>query len=282
MRVVTVMLCTVILWMVSGPPAGAGEGEEQQPASVATVNGTPVSADRFAEALRYELARLRAFGPREDPAAGAALTTRAASQALLALVQEELIRAEGQRRGLRASAFEVAARLAREEQRYASEPEFEDALLRQGLSREALARSLELRLLEQKLKRDIGTEEPTEAEAQAYYEQHPTEFVETLAGGRKGRRLPFAEVTDSIMRRLRARRREFGYLDWLRQALATAEVAVSTPEVRAVIGSDVGLSWPMEATAASLSKGLDDAGAAPEMRDAQGVDESKKATGRGQ
>ncbi|MFQ6131995.1 MAG: SurA N-terminal domain-containing protein [Armatimonadota bacterium] len=244
MKIATLLPCAAVVWMVAGPPALAHEGHEAA-APAATVNGIPISGEEFADALRTDLARLRAFGPREDAALSAAMATRAASQALLALVQEKLIRAEAQRRDLRASAFEVAARLAREERRYESEADFEDALLRQGLTRESLAASFELRLLEAKLKQDIGAEKPTEAEARAYYEQHPNEFVEKLMGGRT-RQVPYEDAAATIKRRLRARRRDFGYFDWLRQALASAQVSLDADQLQHAAGAPVQLRWPVD------------------------------------
>lgn len=250
MRMAVIMLWAVTVCAAQGLPAVAHEGHGHHAPGVATVNGIPVGAEEFAEALRSNLARLRAFGPREDADATRAMTTRAASQALLALVQDKLIRAEAQRRGLRVSPFEMAARLAREERRYASETEFEDALLRQGLTREALSRSLELRVLEQRLKRDMGAEKPTEAEARKYYQQHPEEFVEKLLGGRT-RRVSFEEAAKSIERRLRARRRQFGYFDWLRHALATAQVSLNVGQLEHVVGEPVRLRWPIDSALSS-------------------------------
>ncbi len=248
MKTRSLLGCTALVWLAALPGSLAyahHEDEHDLAACVATVNGVPIASEDFANALRREQARLRAFAPREDPDVEAEITARAARQTLLALVQEQLIRAEAQRRGLRVSAFEVAAGLAREQRRCASEAEFEDSLLRHGITREALERSLELGLLENRLKRDIGSDDPTPAEARAYYDEHADQFVEELVGGAK-RRLPFEEVADSIQRRLRARRLNFGYLDWLRQALAEAEVAINTPQVWEVVGSHVRLTWPVD------------------------------------
>ncbi|MFQ6096865.1 MAG: SurA N-terminal domain-containing protein [Armatimonadota bacterium] len=221
---------------------------------VATVNGRPIRAAAFAEGLRVAVARMNFSAPREPSEARTSAIQRLGTDVLRRLVEESIIRNEARKRGIKVSGLEVRTRRRHEEAKFSSEAEFRDMLLRRGLSVEAYDRELELGLLEKRLAAAIQNEPPTDEEVAQYYQAHWREFGDDAPKPDASPVIPPA-VEKDVRARASERKRKFGYLDWLRSALGSAEVNVLVDEVEVPqLGATTPVKWRLtEARPASSS-----------------------------
>jgi hypothetical protein len=223
---------------------------------IATVNGRPIHALAFSEALQVAVARMNLSAPHEPVEPRQEAIERLGSEVLRQLVEESLLREEAKRRGITVSAIEVHTRRLHEEAKFASEADFQDMLTRTGLTSAAFNRQLELTLLEKRVGAAISRERPTDDEVAAYFEAHGKEFAK---GGSTDEALPeFAAVQAEVRARAAERKRKFGYLDWLRGALQRADVKVLVNEVDVPqLGAKTPVTWtpPVYDTAAPPDTG---------------------------
>lgn len=139
-------------------------------AGAAVVNGVSISQDELDARLEGLLRQ-----------GGAAPEGRVdiAREVLSQMIQEELVRQEIERRGLRVPEEEVEAGLAQVRGRFGSEQEFQSALQQQGFDVPSLRRRLSEELLQNRLRADLIKDTPVpDAEVRRQYQRTRRSFEE--------------------------------------------------------------------------------------------------------
>ena len=154
--VVVVALALVGSVLIYALPRGdsAGNGRFTGTDVVATVNGEPITKDEVYEAMYAQQGR----------------------QTVESLITQRLIEQEADRRGVQVSDADVDAEIAELAERYGGKEALEGLLSQSGMTMDALRQNIRLNLLVERL---LAPQiEITESDLQAYYEEHPDEFVE--------------------------------------------------------------------------------------------------------
>ena len=206
------------------------------------VNGEPVAVGELTELFHASLVRQRAFGPQTDAELRGQAEQSCADAAVRGAVTRALVRQEAGRRRLTLTDAEVLAGRAAEQARAGGAAAWQTRLQQEGLTAEAYDRSLRDRLLQKALTKAISHEPLTEAEARQYYRDHSDRFSERMLGSQKKQVMPFEDVRDRCELQARARKRQYGYLDWLRLAAAGAVIEPKADVVRDEI---LGVSAPL-------------------------------------
>ena len=205
----------------SHPISTAAPAATTSGATVATVNGTPITQSQLAAAEAQAAVQ---YGP------GATSTEAQAqiqSAALNSLIGRELVAQAAQRAGIAASATDVDTQLAAAKAQFQTPDEYQQALTAQGLTEDALRAQISEDLtlqafLEQQLHLSAAT--TTEAEIQAAYNQ-------VVAGQTNAPTL--ASVRDQIAQALVQQKQQASVNAYIDQLRAAADVqiliATSTP-----------------------------------------------------
>jgi len=181
-----------------GPFGAAGRGSV-----LATVDGDPI----YLSDARYRAMGLAAVhgGPTGS------LDEGWQERVLQSLVDDLVIQAEAERRGLIASDQEVAAQILDLRELFPSLAEYEAWLGSQQMDEDELERRVRLQTTAVRVYEAVTADvEVSEGEIRNYYEEHPQEFL-----GADGSPVPFSAVRDSIAESLMEEEKNGAYAAWL-------------------------------------------------------------------
>jgi len=173
-RLAQIALSTACLSAAMPLPAQTAEAphaEAQQAQFFAVVEGETISAADYVGALREQIRQKFYHG--KPPEAEVDKVRRAVG---MKLINEVLLQKEAKKLGIEADHDKVAKEIEKYEKRYSDSPVWKER-------RETVLPNLKAKLERDSLRERVEAHvkdlpEPTEAEARAYYEEHPDKFTE--------------------------------------------------------------------------------------------------------
>ena len=140
---------------------------------VAKVNGKDIARGDFEKQMERTRARFQRAGRQIAPA----LETRLKENLVRKMVEEELIQQRAKAEGVKVEPAELDAKYAEHKGRFGSDKAFTAFLERTNQSEAEVKADLEKNLLRDKLfAKLLGGSEPTEADAQKYYEENKDKY----------------------------------------------------------------------------------------------------------
>ena len=158
-----------------GEPGKDGSGGTTSGATgpVARVNGQDIGRSDFEKQMERTRGRFQRAGRQIAPA----LESRLKENLIRKLVEEELIAQKAKAEGVTLEASEVDAKLAEHKARFGSDKAFQSFLERTQQSEADVKSDLEKNALRDKLfAKLLSGQEPTEADAQKYYEENKDKY----------------------------------------------------------------------------------------------------------
>lgn len=141
---------------------------------------------------------------------------------LQSLVDDQIIEAETEARGITVSDSEVAVALGNVEQMFPSVTEFQKWLDSQHMDMEELERRIELQTLAARVYTAVTVDATATIEdVRGYYRSHREQYV-----GVDGATLPFSAVRSSIREKLDKRAKDRAYGTWLEERRRQVKVVV--------------------------------------------------------
>ena len=190
----------------------ASRGEED--VVIAEVDGTPIG-------LLDAEARIEGFASMHGDAEET-LGPNWPETVLQSLVDDVLLLAEADQRGIVVTEGDVDRSISRIEGMLQSEEAFADWLEEQGKTLPELERTMWLQIVAARvynaLTEDVST---TAAELRAYYREHRDEYRSA-----EGWVVPFISVRDELQENMLKEKQDEAYADWLETARAEADVVV--------------------------------------------------------
>jgi parvulin-like peptidyl-prolyl isomerase len=177
---IRLLLVPVLLVTVAALAAGCGGGSQAVPAdAVATVGSTPITKTQFQALMTLAAARYKAQG-QAVPKVGTAAYSQLRDQAVTYLVNEEELRQEADKLGVKVTDQDVSKYLDTVKQTYyhGSEKKFEDALKADHITLAELEQyNIRPTLLSQKLQAKVSSSaNVSTADAKRYYDQNKTSY----------------------------------------------------------------------------------------------------------
>ena len=155
------------------PKDGAAATAAAATGPVAKINGEEISRSDFEKQMERTRARFQRAGRQIAPA----LETRLKENLIRKLVEEQLIAQKAKSENVTVDAAELDAKLTEHKGRFGSDKAFAAFLERNNQSEAEIKQDLEKNLLREKLfTKMLGATEPTEADAQAYYEENKEKY----------------------------------------------------------------------------------------------------------
>jgi peptidyl-prolyl cis-trans isomerase C len=177
-RITLPILLAVALAAAGCPKKSEGTADGDKPAAggtgpVAKVNGQEISRGTFEKQMERTRARFQRAGRQIAPA----LETRLKENLLRKLVEEELIAQKAKAEGITLEPAEIDAKLTEHKARFGSDKAFQSFLDRTQQSEADVKDDLSKNLLRDKLfAKMLQGSEPTEADAQKYYEENKDKY----------------------------------------------------------------------------------------------------------
>lgn len=211
----TLVVAVAIVGAACSQEAPAGETPQEEAAetadAVATVNGEPITQERFDKQLEQFRAMYEQQGIDLDAEENAEMLTQIENSALNQLVQEEVLLQAAEEAGVDVSSEEISTEIEAMKAQFGTEEEFNGILEDIGMTLEDLDRMVDVQLtIDRYLAEAVEAIEVTDEEVQTSYDEYVAYMdAQEVPEGEEPQEIPtFEEVKEALRDQIASQRQE--------------------------------------------------------------------------